>query len=153
MKTSEVKALVREVLVAIPQPYSEHVIDEVFSFIEHEPLWHREYERLCSSLGKAVVNNWGGYWVANAVEKVGERQVPSKKSTLIGSYSILDIDAKTVLKKPKEPEALKLMADYYQAHKAQLSPEVRRHRESIVELLMEGMSVEAAFTMVAKSGA
>jgi hypothetical protein len=153
MKTAEVKALVREVLATLPKPYSEHVIDEVFFAIEHDQRWHREYESLCSMLGKTVVNTWGGYWIANTLGKIGEHQVSTKKSTLIGSYSVLDTDAKTVTRKPKEPEALQAMADYYQAHKSQLPAEVRKHRDLIVELLMEGMSAEEAFAMVVKSGA
>lgn len=151
MKTNEVKSLVQEVLTAMPKPYSAHVIDEAFQEIEREPQWHREYEALCSSLGKTTVNTWGGYWIANTLGKVGKQQVPSKKSTLIGSYSILDTDAKVLSHKPKEPEALQLMADYYQAHKDQFSPEVRKHRELIVGLIMEGMSPEEAFSMILKS--
>lgn len=150
MKTSDVKALVREVLLTIDQPYSEHIIDEVFYAIEHNPGWRLEYESLCSKLGKSVVNTWGGYWTANALDKLGEVQVPSKKSTLIGSYSILDTDAKPVVARPKEPEALHIMADYYLRNKEQLSPRVREHRDLIVELLMEGMSPEEAFAMVLK---
>lgn len=150
MKTAEVKALVREVLETLPKPYSEHIIDDVFCAIEHKPKWLQEYESQSSILGKTVVNGWGGYWIANALGKAGEQQVPSKKSKLIGSYSILDTDAKTVLRKPKEPEALQLMADYYQAHKTELTSEVRRHRDLIVELLMEGMPAEEAFSMVMK---
>jgi len=153
MKTAELKALVREVLESMPKPYTEHVIDEVFCAIEHDPRWHREYETLCSRLGKTVVNAWGAYWVANALGKVGGRQVPSTRSALIGSYSLLDTDAKTVTRKPNKTEALQLMADYYQAHRSQLSSDVRKQRELIVELLMEGMSPEEAFDMVLKSGA
>ena len=148
MKTSDVKLLVREVLAALPTPYSEHVIDEVFHAIEVDPRWHGEYEVLCLTLGKTTVNTWGGYWIANALGKVGEHQVPSKKSKLIGSYSILDTDAKTILKKPKESEALQLMADYYQANKAELPVEVRQHRDQIVEFIMAGMTPVQAFSMV-----
>ena len=153
MKTSDVKSLVREVLATIPTPYSEHVIDEVFYAIETEPRWRREYEAACATLGKTTVNTWGGYWIANALGKVGEHQVPSKRSKLIGSYSVLDTDARTVLKKPKESEALQLMADYYQANKAELPPEVRKHRDRIVEFIMEGLSPKEAFAMVLSSAA
>lgn len=153
MKTSGVKLLVREVLETLPVPYSEHVIDEVFYAIEVEPRWRKEYDVLCATLGKATVNNWGGYWIANTLEKLGEHQVPSKKSKLIGSYSILDTDAKTILRKPNEAEALQLMSDYYQANRAALPAEVRIHREQIVELIMEGISPVEAFTRVLKSGA
>lgn len=153
MKTSDVKSLIREVLATMPTPYSEHVIDEVFHAIEMAPCWHREYVVLCGTLGKSTVNTWGGYWIANALGKTGEHQVASKRSKLIGSYSILDTDAKTVLKKPKEPEALQRMADFYQANKSELPPEVRKHREQIVEFIMEGMAPKDAFAMVLQIGA
>ena len=153
MKTSDVKSLVQEVLATIPAPYSEHVIDEVFHAIETEPRWYREYETACATLGKTTVNTWGGYWIANALGKVSERQVPCKRSKLISSYSILDTDAKTILKRPKESEALQLMADYYQANKAELPPEVRKHRDRIVEFIKEGVSPKEAFAMVLPSAA
>ena len=108
MKTSDVKSLVREVLATIPTPYSEQVIDEVFQAIEADPRWHREYEADCATLGKTTVNTWGGYWIANALGKVGEHQVPSTRSKLIGSYPVLDTDAKSILKKPKEAFAMVL---------------------------------------------
>jgi hypothetical protein len=151
MKTAEVKLLVREVLATLPKPYSEHVIDDVFAGIERNRGWRQRYESQCDTLGKTVVNTWGGYWVASALGKVGEHQVPSKKSSLIGSYSVLDADAKTLMRKPKDGEARQLMADYYQAHKAELPPEIRKHRELIVELLMEGMPPAEAFQMVLKA--
>ncbi len=153
MKTSDVKSLVREVLDTISTPYSEHVIDEVFHAIEIEPRWLAEYDALCETLGKTTVNTWGGYWIANALGKVGEHQVPSKRSKLIGSYSILDTDAKTILKRPKELEALQLMADFYQANKSELPAEVRKHRDRIVEFIMEGMAPKEAFAMVLIGGA
>jgi hypothetical protein len=152
MKTAGVKALVREVLSDLPTPYSEHVIEDVFVAIENSPRWRDEYDALTGSLGKTVVNTWGGFWIANAIGKVGERQMPSKRSTLLGSYSILDTDAKTIVRKPKESEALQLMADYYQSHKSELPSEVRKHREYIVELLMEGVPAAKAFAMVLESG-
>jgi hypothetical protein len=150
MRTGPVKALVREVLATLPQPYSEHVIDDVFFSIETRPEWLRVYESLCTTLGKTVVNNWIGYWVANALAKVGEQVLPSKKSKLIASYSLLDTDAKSVVRKPKEDEALQLMSDYYKAHKSELPPDIRQYREGIVELLMEGMPAAAAFSAVRK---
>jgi hypothetical protein len=146
MRTGPVKALVNEVLATIPKPYTEHIIDDVFYAIETSPGWRMVYVSLCSKLGKSVVNNWGGYWVANALDKCGEQQVASKRSSLITSYSILDTDAKTVIKKPTEDVALQLMADYYRAHKAELPSNIRQFRESIVELIMAGMSAEEAFS-------
>lgn len=150
MRTSPVKSLVREVLDALPKPYSEHVIDDVFIAIETSPEWMNVYDSICTTLGKTVVNNWAGYWVANALGKVGERQVPSKRSKLITSYSLLDTDAKTVVRRPKESEALISLSDYYQAHKSELPSDIRKYREAIVELLMEGMPVADAFSAVRK---
>lgn len=51
-------------------------------------------------------------------------------------------------KKVKEPEALKVMAAYYKENKTTLSPEVRNHKDLIVELIMEGFSAEEAFANV-----
>jgi hypothetical protein len=143
--------LVRAVLSAIPQPYSEHVIDDVFYAIETTPEWLNGYESICSTLGKTVVNNWGGYWVANALGKTGEQQVPSRRSSLITSYSLLNTDAKTVMRKPKEADARQLMSDYYRAHKAELPSDIAKYRESIIELLMEGMLPAEAFSAVQQS--
>lgn len=152
MRTGPVKTLVHEVLTALPQPYSEHVIDDVFFAIETSREWRAVYESLCSTLGKDVVNSWGGYWVANALDKFGERQAPSRNSTLIASYSLLDTDAKTVLKKPKEADALQLMWAYYQEHKSELPSDIKKYREAIVELIMEGMPAAEAFSAVSDAG-
>ena len=153
MKTGDVKLLVDEVLSTLSKPYTEHVIDEVFHAIEHTTAWREEYERLCGTLGKALTNNSVGYWVAGALGKVGKRQVPSTKSTLNGSYSILDTDARTFSRKPNEQEALNMMSSYYQSNKASFPPEVKKHRDQIVELIMAGTSPEDAFTMVLSGGA
>ena len=151
MKTADVKRLVNEVLASLPTPYSENIIDEVFFAIEKSPDWRKEYENIAVNLGKTVVNTWGGYWIANALGKIGEHQVPSKKSTLIGSYSILDTDVVRPTRKPKEAEALQLMSDYFQLHKSELPADIRKHREFIIELLMEGMLPVEAFSMVQNS--
>jgi hypothetical protein len=45
------------------------------------------------------------------------------------------------------------MSDYYYAHISELPPGIKKHRDLIVELLMEGMPVADAFAMVVKSGA
>ncbi len=148
MKTADVKVLVEEVLSTMSQPHSEHVIDEVFAAIEHTPAWRREYEVLCGELTKETTNNSVGHWVATTLGKTGKKQVPSTLSTLIGSYSILDTDARTFIRKPNEQEARVLMAEYFRAHKATLPIEIRQRREEIVALLMEGATAEEAFSRV-----
>lgn len=152
MKTIDVKLLVDKVLAQIPKPYTEHVIDEVFFAIETNAEWHRLYESLCESLGKTVVNNWGGRWIGIALEKVGERQVPSKRSSLIESYSLLDTDLSSIARKRTETEALEAMSKYFFAHRSEL-PEarVRASREAIVQLLMQGLSPEIAFAAALES--
>ncbi len=52
-------------------------------------------------------------------------------------------------KKIKEPQALELMAAYYQAHKETMPLTIRRQRELIVELIMEGFSAQDAFSQAA----
>ena len=151
MRTAEVKLLVREVLATLPKPHTEHVIDDVFGALERNRGWRKRYESQCETLGKSVVNTWGGYWVASALGKAGQQQVPSKKSSLIASYSVLDTDAADVPRKPRDSEARESMVAYYQANQAGLPPEIRKHRELIVELLMEGMPTADAFQMVLKA--
>jgi hypothetical protein len=150
MKTAGVKSLVQEVLDSLPTPYTEDVIDEVFGAIESSPAWRRRYDSLCDELGKTTVNTWGGYWTANALGKLGERQASAKRSTLIGSYSLLDTDAVPSKRKPKEPEARQLVFDHFRASKADLPDEIRNYREELVLLVMDGMTTDEAFDMVLK---
>lgn len=151
MKTSGVKALVQDVLETVQAPYSEHVIDDVFHAIETNPEFLSRYRKLCDELGQTVVNAWCGQWIAHSLGKVGEVQAPSRRSTLIGRYSLLDTDATTIARKPGEKEALQLMSDYYYAHKARLPADIRFHRDAIVELLMAGTSTKDAFAAVMRS--
>lgn len=155
METTDVRNLVTDALQSIRPPYSEHVIEKVFLAIESSPRWLQEYEGLCLKHTRTVVNSLGGYWIGRALGKRGKKQVPSKKSTLIGSYSLLDTDAKPRITKPKESESRELMSQYYRANASNLPPlgELKRHRESIVELIMDGLTPEEAFDMVLKGEA
>jgi hypothetical protein len=74
--------------------------------------------------------------------------MPSRRNTLIGSYSLLDTDAAAIACKPIENEALQLMAEYYRANKARLPANIRLHHDAIVELLMAGISAQDAFAAV-----
>lgn len=153
MKTSGVKSMVMEALDCLQAPYSEHVIDDVFQAIELNSNLLSRYHALCDELGKTVVNNWCGQWVAHALGKTGKVQVQSRRSTLIGSYSVLDADATTVARKPNEDEALQLMASYYLANKNLFPADIRLHRHTIVELIVAGISVQEAFSAVSRSDA
>ncbi|BBL75398.1 hypothetical protein [Methylomagnum ishizawai] len=145
MKTADLKRLVDEALASLPTPHSEHIIDEVFHAIETHAPWRQEYERIRQDLGTAVANTWGGHWIGNKLGKCGQRQVPARKSTLIGSYSILDTDFPP--RKPTEAEARELMAAYYQAHKSELTASIRAQRDRIIQLIVEGMSAHDAFAL------
>lgn len=153
MRTTEVRTLVRDVLNTMQPPYSHHVIDEVFEAIESNPRWRQRYDALCAELGRDVVNNWGGRWVAITLEKAGEQQVSSKRCTIIGSYSILDTDARVVAKSPNRTEALKMMAEHYKAHRALLPANIKEFREAIIQLLMDGLPPEEAFSEAVQGGA
>lgn len=150
METTDVRNLVTEVLLSLKQPYSEHVIDEVFHAIESSSRWRPEYEGLCIKHTKTTVNSLGGYWIGRNLGKRGKKQVPSKQSKLIGSYSLLDTDAVPASSKPKEAEARELMSQYWQAQKSNLPPveDMKKYRESIIELIMDGVTPEAAFNIV-----
>jgi hypothetical protein len=153
MKTSDVRSFVQEVLQSLQQPYTEHVIEDVFCAIEGRADWLYEYESLCARLGKGTVNTSGGRWIALALGKHGEKQLSSKRCSILGSYSLLDADAKLLSVKPKEAEALQIMADYYFANKAQLPPDIRQYRDQIVELIMAGVPAEEAFRVFPRDGA
>jgi rRNA processing protein Krr1/Pno1 len=43
------------------------------------------------------------------------------------------------------------MSTYYQQNKASLPPSIRKNREQIVELIMEGFSPEEAFAIAPQS--
>ncbi|MEO8133364.1 MAG: hypothetical protein ABI831_05265 [Betaproteobacteria bacterium] len=148
MRTAGVKNLVKEALEKVPKPYTEDVIDDVFLEIEHGEEFMTEYAELCRQLGKTTVNTWGGYWIANALGKTGLEQVPARKSKLIRTYSRLTVSATASGKKRKEPEALQLMYDYYQEHKGRLPPNIKNHRDLIVEMIVEGLPVDEVFAMV-----
>ncbi len=150
-KTAGINALVRDVLEALPRPYTENVIEDVFLAVENEPALLARYETECDALTKTVANNWVGMYVGNILGKVGTRQVKSTRSKLAGSFSVLDTDARTVARKPKEDEARQLMSDYYMAHRHELPESVRQFREVIVELIMEGKSPVEAFSFVLKA--
>jgi len=152
MRTAGIKRLVEEVLLSLPKPHTEDVIDDVFEAIERRPEWRRQYDDLSTDLGKTVVNTWGGFWIAHSEGRWGVHQVPAKKCTLLESYSKLDKTGSKPGKKVKEPEALKMMSDYYQKNKANLPKSIAAHREVIVALLMEGFTAEEAFSKVKSLG-
>ena len=87
-RTEGIKRLVDEALANVPKPYSEDVIDEVFGVIAGDPIYRQRYDDLCTELGKAVVNAWGGYWIALAVGRVGHHQVRASNG-LTETYSKL----------------------------------------------------------------
>jgi hypothetical protein len=61
----------------------------------------------------------------------------------------------TVIKprKPvKQAKALELMSTHYQQNKANLLPSIRKSREQIIELIMEGFSPEEAFSLAQQNG-
>lgn len=152
MRTAGVKRLMELALASLPLPHGEDVIDDVFYEIERSPKWRQDYEDLCTDLTRTVVNTWGGFWIANHEGLSGDHQVPSKKSTLIGSYSKLTGPAiKKGTTKIKEADASQLMFSYYQAHKSELPAGIQKNKEMIIDLLVMGLSVEDAFSTALKS--
>jgi hypothetical protein len=153
MRTAGVRRLVTEVLASLPQPHTCDVIDDVFYGIEQRIDWRKRYNGLCDELGKTVANNWFGFWTANLEQRRSVEQVPATQSSLIATYSRLSEKAGTPRKKVKEADALEQMSAYFQENKSKLPPAIRKHRETIVELLMAGISAEDAFATVVTNGA
>lgn len=146
MRTARLKLLVEKVLASLPMPHTEDVIEDVFVAIEQNAAWRHEYDELVTELGKTVTNTWGGFWIAHSEGRHGVEQIAARRTSLLESYSKLTRPGKQLRKgKRNESEALSLMAEYYQAHKATLSPLVRERRELIVELITEGFDPTEAF--------
>ncbi len=155
VQTNDVRDLVNEALEALPKPYSENVIDDVFFAIQSNPRWLPEYEGLCLKHSKSTTNSLGAYWIGRALGKKGHKQVPNKKSSLIGSYSVLDTDALPPKTKPKEPAARELMSEYFYANQNKLpaTEVMKQYRDAIVGLIMDGQSPEEAFAIVLRTDA
>jgi hypothetical protein len=145
MRTAGIRKLVEQAVARLPKPHTEDVIDDAFHAIEQRPEWREQYEAFCKELGKSKVNTWGGFWIANWEGRSGTEQTPAAKSTLIETYPRLTAAANKAGKKVKEPAALKLMWDHFQANKASLPKSIVQHRDVIVELIMEGFTAEEAF--------
>ncbi|MES2415762.1 MAG: hypothetical protein V4614_18365 [Pseudomonadota bacterium] len=145
--TAPIKSLFLQALDSLPRPLTDDVTDEVFHVIETNPSWLKNYTDLCADRGKTTVNTWGGYWIANAVERSGLGQVPATRSTLIQSYSKLDRPAapKRLGKKASEDLARNEVFEYFRENKSSLPAHVTTVREEIVELVMSGMSPVDAF--------
>lgn len=147
MRTVRLKQLVDDVLKSLPVPHTEDVIEDAFCAIEQNPKWRKTYDALVYELGKTAVNSWAGFWIAHAEGRTGEQQVPAQRATLLDSYSRLT--TKSALKpgkKLKEPEALKLMSDHFQANRDGLPSGIRDQRGLILALLREGFTAEVAFS-------
>jgi hypothetical protein len=153
-KTAGVNALVREALEALPRPYTENVIEDVFLAIEKQPELLARYESECDTLTKTVANNWVGVYTSRILGKTGARQMKSTRSSLAGSYSLLDNDARTIARKPNEEEARQLRYEYWNAHKdewdAPMVARLRKFSAEIADLIMDGESPAAAFAIVLK---
>ncbi len=153
MRTTDAKRLMTDVLASLPQPHTCDVMDDVYYEIEQRVDWKRRYSGLCDELGKAAANNWCGFWIAKLEDRRRGEQVPASKSRLIATYSRLAEKAEAPGKKVKEADAVENMAAYFQENRSKLPPAIRRHRETIVELLMAGISAEEAFSTVVANGA
>jgi hypothetical protein len=89
MRTQPIKDLVAEVVASLPRPYEEDVIEDAFLAIEGNSEWRERYDDLVDEFTESVTNQWGGYWVKDAVGGISVTQVDSYKSSLIGSYTKL----------------------------------------------------------------
>ncbi len=86
--TQPICDLVREVLVSLPVPYSEHITDEVCLVIENNPELDRRYDELANEFGTDVVNNWIGQYTAELTGRKSGRSLKAK-SILIQTYKTL----------------------------------------------------------------
>ncbi len=145
MRPARVKSLIEEVLKTLPKPYTDDVVEDVFVAIENDPRWKKQYDDLRYNLHKNVVNPWGGFWIAHLTGRVPGEQVSASRTSLIESYAKLVKGPKVSSKKVKEPEALKMMSEYFFANKETLPAAVRENRSLILELIKAGFGVPDAF--------
>ncbi|MGA8031002.1 MAG: hypothetical protein WCB48_01295 [Casimicrobiaceae bacterium] len=153
MRTTDAKRLMTDVLASLPQPHTCDVMDDVYYEIEQRVDWKRRYGELCDELGKAAAGNWCGFWIANLEDRRRGEQVPTTRSRLIATYWKLAEKTEAPRKKVKEADAVESMAAYFQENRSKLPQAIRKHRETIVELLMAGISAEDAFSTVVANGA
>lgn len=152
MRTDGVRRLVTEVLASLPSPHTSDVIEDVFYGIEQRVDWNKRYNLLCAELGKTVVNNWCAFWTVNLTERRALAQVSATRTRLVATYSKVAEKTGATAKQVKEIDAVANMAAYYQEHRAALPPAIRKHRETLVTLLMAGTSAEDAFGAVISNG-
>ena len=93
-KTEGVEVLVKEVLVTIPEPYSEDITLEVFQKIEANPEWFRRYNSLSIDVGDGysddVINQAIGRYVSSETGMKALQLVSTAgKCGLVTSYSKL----------------------------------------------------------------
>ena len=88
-KTEGVYLLVHDVLREMHEPYGEDIILEVCQAIESRPDWLLRYTELTEELRKWVVNNWIGQYTKEITGYRSMREVATKKSKLISSYTKL----------------------------------------------------------------
>lgn len=86
-KTQGVCNLVELALRNIQPPYSSDVIYQVAVEIEMNHI--TEYNNLCKSLKKGVVNQSIGYWTKRLTGGNSDKQVAVKQKTIIRSYTRL----------------------------------------------------------------
>ena len=146
MKSLRLKNLVDEVLEQLPTPRTEDVIEDVFLGIEANEAWRASYDRMVYESGKAAVIAWTGFWISHAEQREGDQRQTAARSSLIESYSKLDVKTPKRGKKVKEAEALKAMHEHFIANRATLPADTRDYREVILALIMDGIPTEAAFT-------
>jgi hypothetical protein len=88
-KTAGVELLVRDVMMTIREPYGEDVILDVCLAIENNPEWMRRYRGLGGELRLWVVNNWIGQYTKSITGMRSLKEVDTKRSSIIGSYTKL----------------------------------------------------------------
>ena len=88
-KTEGVELLVKDALNTFSEPYGEDIILEVCQSIEANSDWMRSYNELCDELSQNVMNNWIGIYTKSLTGLRTVREVDTKDSGIIKSYTKL----------------------------------------------------------------
>ena len=99
-------------------------------------------------IGKGSGDCGGGYTKNFDPEEVRKEVFAFDWGSVFKEFDlhIKGLEKTTTPRKPrKKDEAIKLMSEFYFRNKKSLPPTIQSQRDSIIELLMEGVSVEDAF--------
>ena len=91
-KTDDIKDFVNEVLMSIPDPYGEDIIDELFLKVKGDSEYLRTYNQLVDSHTKRVTNQLIGKYTQRITGLNSHERVQATRGNLNRIYTKLRIN-------------------------------------------------------------